>query len=147
VIPKKEKSPMKTQTFEDVVAATAATVADWRTKITSIQTQIAAENHTIAIAKQHRERHALSSTLGDSHAIAAIEKARADQYGGEQRLADLSIALPEAQAKLAAAERAATAARHELAMLRAESKKRARIAAAGRLDEALSACAAGFCRI
>jgi ParB-like chromosome segregation protein Spo0J len=71
--------------LEQKVAATAAIVADWRTKIAKIEAQIAAENHAIMIATKHREQHALAATLGESNAIAAIKKARSDQYEAEQR--------------------------------------------------------------
>jgi cob(I)alamin adenosyltransferase len=132
------------KTLEDAVAKTAAAVTDWRTKIAQIDARIATENHAITIAKQHCEQHALASTLNEPHAVAAIRKAQSELFDSEQHLAVLSIALPKAILELAAAERAAATGRHDLAMLRAESKKRARIAAAGRLDEALSACAAAF---
>ena len=130
---------MKTQTLEAAVTAT-----DWRARIVQIETQIAVENHAITIAKQHREQHALASALNEPNAVAAIETARADQYTSEQRVADLSIALPEARSRLAAAERAATAARRELAKLHGEKLMRQRVEAAAKMDIAFAAAASAY---
>jgi hypothetical protein len=123
------------KTLEDAVAATAATVADWRTKIAKIDAQIAAENHAITIATKQREEHALAATLGDAVAITEIRKARSSQHESEQRAADLSIALPAAKNQLAAAEKVAAAARAELAKFHVEKLQRERIDVAGEIDE------------
>lgn len=127
------------QKLEVAVAAAAATVTDWRAKIAKIEAQIAAENHAITIAKQQREQHALASTLSEPNAVAAIRTARVDQYESEQRLADVSIALPAARQHLDNAERAAAAARRELAMHQAQGMMRARVAAGARLDVGFAA--------
>jgi hypothetical protein len=132
------------KTLEDAVTETAAAVVDWRTKIAKIEAQIAASNQAIMVAKQIREQHALAEALGDAHGIALIREARSEQHEAEQRLADLSIALPKARLELAAAERAAAAARHDLAIVHAEKLMRERIAAAAAMDAALAACAAAF---
>jgi chromosome segregation ATPase len=136
--PERKNPPMKTQTLEDAVAKTAATVTDWRTKIAKIEAQIAAENHAITIAKQHRERHTLDSTLGDSHAIAAIKKARSEQHEAEQRLADLEFALPAARLRIVEAEGEAKIARSNLAKFEAEILQRERVDVAGELDKAIA---------
>jgi hypothetical protein len=138
----KEISPM--QHLEKAVADTAAIVSDWRTKLAQLETKLATENHAITIAKQHRQQHALASTLGDQNAVAAIKKARSEQHEAEQRAADLSIALPEARLRLAAAETAAESARHELAKLHGEKIMRARVAAAARMDAAFAESAAAY---
>jgi hypothetical protein len=132
---------MKTQTLEEAVAAAAETVTDWRAKIASIEEKIAAEDRAIAIAKQHREQHALAATLGDANAIAAIKKARSEQLNAEQILADLRIALPAAAAELVAAEKAAESARRALAKLQAEEIMRKRIEVAAELDVAVATVA------
>ena len=117
---------MKTQTLEDAVAETAATAAGWHSKVANIETQLAA-------ATKHREQNALAAALGDQTATAAI-----------RHEADLAIALPAARLALAAAERAATAARHELAKLHGTALMRQRVIAAARMDAALSECAAAY---
>ncbi len=126
------------KTLEDAVAATAATVANWRTKIAKIETQIATENHAITIATKHREQHALAATLGDANAVAAIKQARSEQHEAEQRVADLAIALPAAAENLAAAEKAAAAARAELGKFNAAVLIRQRVDIACQLDTVIA---------
>ena len=97
-----------TNHLEDAVAKTAATAAAWHAKIKALEIQIADWTNTVTVATKTREGHALAAALGESAAVAAVKKARADQHEAEQHLADLSIALPAAREQLANAERAAT---------------------------------------
>jgi hypothetical protein len=69
-----------TKILEEAVAATAATVADWRTKIAKIEASIAAENHAITIATKQREEHALAATLGDAVAITETRQSYARRW-------------------------------------------------------------------
>jgi hypothetical protein len=132
--------------LEDTAAAAAETVAASQTKLAEIEAEIADQNHTIAIAKQQRERHAFSaSTLADAHAIAMVEEARAQQAAAEKRLADLSnLRWHEARLELDAAERVLSTARRNLARPHVEALMRKRIAAGALMDKALAEVEAAF---
>jgi hypothetical protein len=96
------------------------------------------------VATKAREESALAAALGESVAVAAVKKARADQHEAEQHLAELSaIALPAAREHLASAEREAAAARNAIAKVRAEEEMRKRIATASEFD----AVVAEFARV
>jgi hypothetical protein len=139
-------NPMKTQTLEeDAVAATAATVADWRAKLAEIEEQIAAEKDAIAIAKQERERHTFAAQLADTRAIVAVEEAKAKQSEAEQRLADLvNQRWPAAWQSLAEAERLATNARREARRPHAEAQKRQCVIIGARIDKRYAENTADF---
>jgi hypothetical protein len=126
------------------VTETAAVVADWRRDLAAIDTQLNSATAALLRAKKQREAHALAASLGDATAIAAIKHARSEQHITEQQISDLQIALPEAQAQLAAAEKKAESARHELAKLHGERLMRARVAAAARMDAAFAESAAAY---
>jgi hypothetical protein len=130
--------------LEKQVAETAAFVADWQRSIAAIETQLNNANLALMRAKGHRETHALKASLGDATAIAAVKHARSEQHSAEQTIADLQIALPEAQAQLASAEKVAASARHELAKLHGEKLMRQRVAAAGRMDAAFAEAASAY---
>jgi uncharacterized membrane protein YdfJ with MMPL/SSD domain len=76
--------------------------------------------------------------MGDAVAIEAVTAARSEQSSAEQTIADLQIALPEAMAQLAEAEKAAAAARHAVAKAKAEEAMKNRIAKAGEIDAAIA---------
>ena len=130
--------------LEKAVSDTAAVVSDWRRSIASIETQLNAANLALARAKKHREEHALKASLGDPAAIAAVKHGRAEQHSTEQTIADLALALPEAQAQLVIAEKNAESARHELAKLHGAALMRERVAAAARMDAAFAESAAAY---
>jgi hypothetical protein len=130
--------------LEARVSETAASAAECKNVISKIETQFVAAGLARANAKKHREQFALRAATGDAAAIAAIKAARAEQLTAEQIIDDLKIALPEAEAQLANAEKAAASARHELAMLHGEKLMRHRIAAAARMDSAFAECAAAY---
>jgi hypothetical protein len=138
----KEVSEM--QHLEKQVVETAAIVADWKRSIAAIETQLHTADLALMSAKGHRETHALKASLGDATAIAAVKHARSEQHSAEQTTGDLQIALPEAQAQLASAEKAAASARHELAKLHGEKLMRQRVAAAGRMDAAFAEAASAY---
>jgi hypothetical protein len=123
------------QRLEKGVAETAALVADWKRTVADIETQANVANLALARAKKARETHALQSARGDAAALEAVKRARSEQLAAEQIIGDLTIALPEALAHLANAERAAESARHELAKFHAEVLIRRRIDVAGQLDQ------------
>jgi len=126
------------------VAETAAVVTDWKNSIAKIETQFNTANLALMRAKKQREAHALAASLGDGSAIAAIKQARSEQQNAEQIISDLKFALPAAEERLAAAEKAAESARHELAKLLGEKLMRSRVAAAARMDAAFAECAAAY---
>jgi uncharacterized membrane protein YdfJ with MMPL/SSD domain len=113
-------------------------VGDWRRSIAAIDTQLNTANLSLARAKQIRENHALKAAMGDAVAIEAVTAARSEQSSAEQTIADLQIALPEAMAQLAEAEKAAAAARHAVAKAKAEEAMKKRIAKAGEIDAAIA---------
>jgi hypothetical protein len=80
----------------------------------------------------------MAARLGNETAIAAIKHARSEQHTAEQDIVDLQLALPEAQAQLASAERAAASARHAVAKVIAEQKMRVRVEVAGKIDAAIA---------
>jgi hypothetical protein len=130
--------------LEEAVAKAGDVVLQWKKTIADIETQFNVANLALARAKKTREAHALKAARGDAAAIAAVKHARDAQRDAEQTIEDLRVALPEAEAQLANAERAAASARHELAMLHGEKMMRARVKAAERLDVALGEAAAAY---
>jgi prophage DNA circulation protein len=130
--------------LEKQVAETAAVVAGWKNTIAKIETQFNIANLALLNAKKNRETHALKAAMSDAAALAAVKHARSEQHTAEQTIGDLKIALPEAEAHLAAAEKAAESARHELAKLHGEKIMRARVAAAARMDAGFFECAAAY---
>jgi hypothetical protein len=130
--------------LEKNVRDTAAFVQDWRKSVADIETQLNIASLALARAKKTREAHALKAAMGDAAAIAAIKHARSEQDAAEQTIEDLRVALPAAQAQLAAAEKNAESARHELAKLLGEKIMRQRVAAAARMDAAFSEAASAY---
>jgi hypothetical protein len=124
-------------------AVTDATrvVDEWASNIKKIEAEFGAANLARANAKKIREANALKASMGDAGALAAVKHARSEQHTAEQTIDDLKIALPEAEAQLAAAEKAATSARNQLARFNAEILMRKRIDVAGQLDAAIAAFA------
>ncbi len=130
--------------LEKQVAETAAVVVEWKATVAGIQNQFNVAGLALAKAKKERESHALKAAMGDAAATTAIKRARGEQLTAEQVIADLRIALPEAEAQLAAAEKATASARHELAMLHGEKMMRSRVAAAARMDAAFAEAASAY---
>jgi prophage DNA circulation protein len=130
--------------LEKQVAETAAVVTEWKSAISKIETQFNVANLARANAKKIREANALKASMGDAAAIGAVKHARSEQHTAEETIGDLKIALPEAEAQLAAAEKAAASARHELAKLHGEKLMRQRVAAAARMDAAFSEAASAY---
>jgi len=126
------------QRLEKQVDETAAVVADWKRSVAAIETALHTANASLARAKQLRESLALNASLGNAEAIAQIKHARSEQNTAEQTIGDLQIALPEAQAQLANAEKAAASARHAVAKVIAEQKMRARVEVAGKIDAVIA---------
>ena len=124
--------------LEAEVARTAAVVADWRRSIAALETQLHTAGLSLTRAKQLRESLALNASLGNAEAIAQIKHARTEQHSAEQTTADLQIALPEAQAQLAIAEKNAEGARHALTKILAEQVMKKRIIVAGKIDAAIA---------
>jgi hypothetical protein len=120
------------------VSRTAAVVADWRRSVADIETQIHVANRALLEAQKVREDHALKAAIGETAAIAAVKRARSEQHNAEEIIGDLSLSLPQAQAKLADAEKAAGAARHALAKLHAEGLMRKRIDLSGEIDSVVA---------
>ncbi len=121
--------------LEEEVSKTAAVVSDWKNSIAKIETQFNVARLAVAKAQKSREAQALKATMGDAAAVAAIKLARDEKQNAEQIISDLKFALPEAQAQLAAAEKAAASARHALAMLQAEKLMRQRVDVSGQIDQ------------
>jgi uncharacterized protein YdcH (DUF465 family) len=111
-------------------------VREWTAAVARISTELNTANAALMRAKGHRETNAMAARLGDAAAIAAIKHARSEQHTSEQDIIDLQLALPEAQAQLANAEKAAASARHAVAKVIAEQKMRARVEVAGKIDAA-----------
>jgi chromosome segregation ATPase len=124
--------------LEKRVAETAAVVTDWKRSVAAIQTELNTANAALMRAKNQRETHAMAARLGDATAAAAVKSARGEQYVAEQDIVDLQLALPEAQAKLATAERNAESARRELAQHHAQQLQRSRIEVAGQIDAVIA---------
>jgi hypothetical protein len=126
------------QHLEKQVTEAEAKVADWQEKVKALQQQISESTQTVAVATREREQHALTASLGNHAAIAAIKTARSNQHEAEQRLADLVVALPAAQAQLAEAERIATGARRAVAKVAAEQLMKKRIEVSGQIDSVIA---------
>jgi hypothetical protein len=133
------------KTLEDAVAAAADTAAARRAEIAEIETQFAAENRAIWIANQEREQHLSASTRGDAHALAAVQKAQADQQNAERRLADLvNHRRPAAMQSLAAAEQAELNAKRAFAKPHVEALKRECVVVSARWDTLMAEAVAVF---
>jgi hypothetical protein len=124
---------MQKQDLETEVARTASEVEKWQGVITGITRQFEIANVALMRAKKAREAHALKAAQNETAAVAAIAAARSDLLAAEQTINDLEIALPAAEAQLAIAQKAATSARHELAMLHVGVLIRRRIDVAGQI--------------
>jgi hypothetical protein len=127
--------------LEEQVASTAALVADWKRTVADITTQVNVAGLALSRAKKARETHALQSARGDAVAIKAIASARSEQLAAEQVLTDLKIALPEAEAQLAAAQKNAESACRALSKFEAEILIRQLIDIDGKFDQANAVCA------
>jgi hypothetical protein len=132
------------QHLEKQVADAAEVVREWTNSVARIETELNTANLALMRAKKQRETHALKAAQADAAALAAVKNARQDQHSAEQTIEDLQIALPEAQAHLTEAEKAATAARAALAMFNAEKIMRVRVQAAARMDDALAQASAAY---
>jgi hypothetical protein len=126
------------------VEEAAAVVAEWKNTIAKIETQFNIANLALANAKKAREAHALKAAMGDADAIAAIKHARSEQLTAEQTIGDLKVALPEAEAQLDAAKKAATFAQHELSRFEAGCLMRERVKVAARIDALLCEFSTAF---
>jgi hypothetical protein len=135
---------MQKHLVEAEAAKTAAVVQDWKNTIAKIETEFNVATLARDNATKVREIHALAAAMQDAHAIAEIKHARSAHAVAEATLADLAVALPAAATHLANAERAADAARHEIAKLHGEKLMRQRVAAAGRMDTALADAASAY---
>jgi hypothetical protein len=123
------------KTLQEAVKTAAAVVSDWQRSIASIETQFNVANLALMKSQKERETHALKASMGDVAAIAAVKHARDAQRDAQSTIDDLKIALPEAQAQLAAAEKAAESARRALAQFEVIVLQRKRVDIAGELDE------------
>jgi hypothetical protein len=122
------------------VAATAASVADWKSRIAGLETQTAQLNDIITKATAHRENSALSSLLGSVDAKNVITRARFQQREAEEEIADISrYAIPAARESLAEAERFAQAAHTALSHYKAGLAKRRRIGLSAKINDMLAA--------
>jgi hypothetical protein len=130
--------------LEKQITETAAVVTDWKGSIAKMEHQLGVAGEALAKAKKHREVHALKASLGDATAITAVKHARAEQHTAEQDIDDLKIALPEAEAQLAEAEKSATQARQALAKHHAQKIMRSRVEAAARMDGAFAEATAAY---
>jgi hypothetical protein len=122
------------QRLEGQVIEKAAIVAEWRSTIAKIETELNVATLARDNATKGRETHALKAAMGETHAVSEIKHARAAQTAAEQTIADLAVALPAAGAELAVAEKAAESARHAMARFEAGCLARERVKAAARID-------------
>jgi hypothetical protein len=125
---------MQKHHLEKQIADAAAVVTDWKNTIANIETQFHAANLALANAKKVREAYALKAAMGDADAVASVKHARGEQHSAEQTVADLKVALPEAEAQLAAAVKAMAFAQHELSRFEAECLAQERVRVAARID-------------
>jgi hypothetical protein len=126
------------QRLEKAVDVAEAKVADWRRSVATIEEQLHAAGLTLTKAKEDREQYAMGARLGDATAKAAIAHARSETHAAEQDVIDLQIALPEAKAQLASAERDAAGARRAVAKVMAEQLMKKRIEVSGRIDSVIT---------
>jgi chromosome segregation ATPase len=120
--------------LEEAIAATAAAVADWRAKITQIETQIAAAHTVITTSEAERKRYALAASQSETKAVAVIGKARAQQATAENDIKDLGHALAEARAMLLEAEAEAKKSRQNMTKFKLQTLQRQRVQAAAKID-------------
>jgi len=130
--------------LEKQVEDTSACVTEWKRALANIEQQFQAANLARATAKKRREANALKASMADPGAVAAVKQERGEQQAAEQTIEDLKVALPEAQAQLATAEKTPASARHELAMFHAQLLMRKRIEVAARIDAAIAEFSAAF---
>jgi chromosome segregation ATPase len=112
--------------------------AEWRAKVGKIKAAMAAARSVLNSSDARRGRFALDAATGNAEAAQAMAKIRRENESAEKDLADLQLALPEAQRNLAEAEQTESAARKALAKQVAQAAMRKRIAAAAKIDAALA---------
>jgi hypothetical protein len=116
--------------------------AEWRAKVGKIKSAMAAARSVLNSSDARRGKFALDAATGNADAAQAMAKIRRENEAAEKDLADLMLALPEAEHNLAEAQQIESAARKALAKQVAQGAMRKRIAAAAKIDAAL----AQFCR-
>jgi chromosome segregation ATPase len=130
--------------LEKIVDESAQTAEGWRSKVRSIEAQIAKAHSRCEKADAHRKNFALEASLGNPQAIGEITAARVEFANAEDDITDLQHALDGAKLKLAEAEREAKTARNNLTTFELNILKRKSVAAAVHVDNAIAAFVRAF---
>jgi hypothetical protein len=118
--------------------AAAEAVAKCRQHIQEIRLAIASQEEVVAGSELRRQPHVLQAARGDVSAKNTLDKLLHEDLAAERTLADLRLALPQAEAELRAAENAQRAAHSELRKAEQIRLARARVEAARKIDATLA---------
>ena len=129
---------------ESKFESAAATVAEWRANVRTINEKIAKAEAAHAESQKRRQEHVLAAALVDHDARERLDHVLEDDRSKARELEDLRASLPIAEAELANAERTLKSAETEFRKKEIERLARARVDAARQIDQALADFSAAF---
>jgi chromosome segregation ATPase len=122
---------------DDNLKSAEVETAKWRSRVERINAKIREAQDVLSKSDTRRAEHALAAATGDETAAGAMTKIRRENENAERDIADLRLALPEAQRHLAAAEQVESNLRKSASRKVAREKMALRIQAAKKFDAAL----------
>lgn len=129
---------MNDQNENTALRAAEVESAKWRNRVERIQSKIREAQEVLNKSDTRRAEHALAAALSSDTAAAAMTRIRRENENATKDIADLQLALPEAQRHLAAAEQAESVIRKSIARKGAQEMMRERIDAARKFDKAIA---------
>jgi hypothetical protein len=123
---------------ESKLESAAATVAEWRAKIRTLNDNIAKAEAVAAASVRSRQENVLAASLGDDAAKENLAQVFEDDRLAARELEDLRLALPLAESELRMAEHDHRAAEVEARKAQVDNLARQRVAAAAAIDHAFA---------
>jgi hypothetical protein len=124
--------------MNDRLDQSAAEVSEWNMKIRKLREDISVAASALAESQRRRQEHVLSAAMGDDDAKSRLAEVLQADREAERQLEDLKLALPLAEIRLRESEAARKAAEAEIRRDERNRKAKERVAAASRIDQALS---------
>jgi hypothetical protein len=123
---------------ESKLESAAATVAEWRAKIRTLNDNIAKAEAVAAGSIRARQENVLAASLGDAAAKENLAMVLEDDRRAARELEDLRLALPLAESELRMAEHDLRAAEVEARKAQVDNLARERVDAARQIDQAFA---------
>jgi hypothetical protein len=123
---------------ESKLESAAATVAEWRAKIWTLNDNIAKAEAVAAASVRSRQENVLAASLGDDAAKENLAQVFEDDRRAARELEDLRLALPLAESELRMAEHDHRAAEAEWRKAEVNRLARERVAAAAEIGKAFA---------